>query len=142
MLPQQAKVSLLSIPQQPNLDVSMTLNITTMFGRNKVNRVAHSTANFYSGAAQSDKTIELQVAGVDPQTNLPIPSSYASALVSPSKIIQIVVTRPITVQVTINSVVQTLQVNKLLVIDSEVTNINLLNSDTQNSVQVILSYLS
>lgn len=142
MLPQNAGVTVTSITPPPNLDVSITLNTNTMVGRNKVNRMAHSTANFYSGTAQSDQTIELAPATVDPQTLLPIPASYAAPMTSPSKIIQVSSTRPIVVLVTVNNIVTTIPVTKLLAIDSPVSAIQIQNFDTVNSVQILLTYLT
>lgn len=142
MLPQQAGVSVVSITPSPNLDVSMTININTMMGRNKVNRLAHSTANFYSGTSQSDTTVELPAASSDPVTNLPIPESYVATMPTPTKVMQISCTRPIAVLVTVNSDVITIPVNKLLILDSPVSAIEIQNFDTANSAQVILSYLT
>lgn len=141
MLPQNAGVTVTSLSAPPNLDVSMTLNINTMLGRNKINRLAHSTANFYSGTSQVDNTLELPIAGIDPQTQLPVPYANVINLQTPSKILQLSVTRPITVLVTVNSVESQILVNKLLVLDSPVSKIDLRNMDTQNSAQVIISYL-
>jgi hypothetical protein len=63
-------------------------------------------------------------------------------MTSPSKIIQVSSTRPIVVLVTVNNVVTTIPVTKLLAIDSPVSAIQIQNFDTVNSVQVLLTYLT
>jgi hypothetical protein len=120
----------------------MTLNINTMLGRNKVNRIAHSTANFYPGTAQADYSIDLAAGYIDQQTLLPVPSTYSAALTSPSKVLQVVCTRPVTVLITVNTEVSTLIVNKLLIVDSPVSAIEIQNFDMVNPVQAIITYLT
>lgn len=126
----------------PNLKVSMALQITTRMGRNQVDRIAHSTSNFYPGTAQSDGTVELPRATISQITGLPVPVPHVVNLTTPTKILHISVLKPIKVKVTVNSIVHELEVNRVLALDSPVTDIELANYSTDETVQVILSYLT
>ena len=142
MIPQITGVSVTSLATMPNLDVSMTVNVSTSLGRNKINRVAHSMANFYPGNAQSDSTVDLEKAALSPSTGLPVSTPYVLTLQSPTKILQIAVQRPIKALITVNNVQQVIPITRLLILDAPVTRIELRNEDVTTSAQAVLTYLT
>lgn len=141
-IPQITGVTVTSLSTMPNLNISMTLGVTTQLGRNQINRIAHSTSYFYPGNAQSDSTVDLVPAVQSLITGLPEPTPVVVTPTAPTKVLQIAVMRPVTVLLTVNSVQHTIAVSRLLVIDAPVTRIELQNLDTANSAQVILTYLT
>lgn len=142
MIPQVTGVQVTSLAAAPTLDTSLTFNLSTLQGRNKISRVINSAATFYAGTAQSDNTIDLPAAVPDPITSLPIPTPHVVNLLSPTKAIQVTTQRQVKVTLTVNSVQQELIVNKLLIIDSPATSIEIANFDVDNPAKVILTYLT
>jgi hypothetical protein len=134
--------SVTSLSAMPNLDVSMTVQVNTGLGRNRINRVAHSTSNFYPGNAHADSTVELVPATISDITGLPEPVPHVIELATPTKVLQIATLRKITAMITVNSVQQEIEITRLLVIDAPVTRIELSNLDTSHSAQVIVTYLT
>lgn len=141
-IPRSTGVVVTSLAAVPNLDVSMTLNVTTQFGRNQINRIAHSTNHFYPGTAQSDSTIELEPAVLSTITGLPEATPHVVTLAKPSKALQIATLRPVKVVITVNNVQSTIPVTRLLILDAPVTKVEIFNLDTVNTTQVILTYIT
>lgn len=125
----------------PNLDVSLTLNTTLFLGNNNVRRVINTGATFYSGSASNDTTLQLAPATIDGITGLPVATSSVLDLESPTVACVIMTMRPIVVKVTVNGVVSSLPVTRLLTLDCPVTKLEFLNLDTQNRIQLRLTYL-
>jgi hypothetical protein len=141
MIPQVTGVSVTSMTVAPNLDVSMTTNITTSLGRNKINRIAHSMSVFYPGNAQNDSTVELEAATLSTITGLPEPVPYVLTLPSPTKALVIAVQCPIVAVLTVNNAQLVIPVTKVLHLDAPVARIELRNEDTTRSAQAILTYI-
>lgn len=125
----------------PNLDVSLTLNTTLFLGNNNVRRVINTGATFYSGSASNDTTLQLAPATIDGITGLPVATSSVLDLESPTVACVIMTMRPVVVKVTVNGVVSSLPVTRLLTLDCPVTKLEFLNLDTQNRIQLRLTYL-
>ncbi len=125
----------------PNLNVSLTLNNTTFLGNNTIKRAINTGVSFYAGLESNDTTIQLPAAGIDNATNLPDPDIRVIDFSTPTIVLQLQVRQPIQVRVTVNGVVTLLSVTRTLILDSPVTKLELVNSDTQNIVQVRLIYL-
>lgn len=125
----------------PNLDVSLTLNTTLFLGNNNVRRVINTGATFYSGSASNDTTLQLAPATIDGITGLPVATSSVLDLESPTVACVIMTMRPVVVKVTVNGVVSSLPVTRLLTLDCPVTKLEFLNLDTQNRIQLRVTYL-
>ena len=125
----------------PNLDVSLTLNTTLFLGNNNVRRVINTGATFYSGSASNDTTLQLAPATIDGITGLPVATSSVLDLEVPTVACMIMTMRPILVKVTVNGVVSSLPVTRLLTLDCPVTKLEFLNLDTQNRIQLRVTYL-
>ena len=125
----------------PNLDVSLTLNTTLFLGNNNVRRIINTGATFYSGSASNDTTLQLAPATIDGITGLPVATSSVLDLESPTVACVIMTMRPVVVKVTVNGVVSSLPVTRLLTLDCPVTKLEFLNLDTQNRIQLRLTYL-
>lgn len=125
----------------PNLDVSLTLNTNLFLGNNNVRRIINTGATFYSGSASNDTTLQLAPATIDGITGLPVATSSVLDLESPTVACMIMTMRPVVVKVTVNGVVSSLPVTRLLTLDCPVTKLEFLNLDTQNRIQLRLTYL-
>lgn len=143
MIPQQQGVTVTSLSAPPDLEVSLTFNVSTLLGKNKVSRLAHSTVNFYSGSSQVDSVMRVppatydQVTGITDDGVVTIPLNAVA-----TKAVQLATQQPITAVLTVNNQVVVLPVSKMLLLDSPVTHLELRNSDTTSSPKVIVTYLT
>ncbi len=102
-------------------DTSMSIDATVWFGKHGLRRMAAKAANLYFGNNTSAQDLTIPIGD----------GSLSVAFTGPTTALFLVVSKPVTVDLTIDDIVSTVAVNQLLAIDSGVIELLFSNDNAE-----------
>lgn len=127
-----------SLSTVPDLSTSLTLAVNATIGRNRVGRNAMSINAFYAGGSAHDMSARLGPGTVNTVTGVITPATVSVSNTAVKAII-VYTTGKIRVTYVVDNASRHVDINKLWVSDEEMTDIQILNMSTQDSVDLAIA---
>ena len=131
-----------ALKEKPDLNVSMTLRLNVLLGRNRISRATQTLNVFYGGTSTNSQSIELDAAAKHPVTGIVTPATWTSQTARGFNAISLYTSAPLRVEVFTDNTSYHVDVKKLWVCDSLITKIILKNLNYQEKAQFSVETLS
>ncbi len=130
-----------SLTEKPDLNVSMSIKLSVLLGRNRISRVSQTLNVFYGGKSTNSQSVQLDAAVKHPVSGIVTPAVWTTQTTDKFGAITIYTSRPLRVKVYTDNTSYHVDVRRLWVCDSPISKIEVMNMDHQETAQFSIETL-